>query len=171
MRKAIVLMLSIFAVIGLAASAAGAAASPHTIGQPTVDIDSSGNLSVQWKVAGLGNFTSAAFLTADRVEAIYGCDNPGVGGDGLQIPPGQPIVTTNVVGPTTSIPPSNGNITFTVGIPAPTAPTSTELCPGSNWNVVLVSITYVNVVLHIQQNGVDVLTVPLGTFSETFIVV
>jgi hypothetical protein len=34
---------------------------------------------------------------------------------------------------------------------------------------VLVSITYVNVVLHIQQEGVDVLTVPLGTFSETFI--
>jgi hypothetical protein len=152
-------------------SAAGAAASPHTIGQPTVDIDASGNLSVQWKVAGLGNFTSAAFLTAERVEAVYGCDNPGVGGDGIQIPPGQPIVTTNVVGPTTQIPPSNGNITFTVGIPAPTAPSAADLCPGPNWTVLLVSITYVNVVLHIQQGGADVLTVPLGDFSETFIVV
>lgn len=27
----------------------------------------------------------------------------------------------------------------------------------------------VNVVLHIQQDGMDVLTVPLGTFCETFI--
>lgn len=75
------------------------------------------------------------------------------------------------MGPTTPIPPSNGNITFTVGIPAPPAPSASALCPSSNWNVLLVSITYVNVVLHIQQNGVDVLTVPLGTFSETFIVV
>jgi hypothetical protein len=169
MRKIAIFIMSMFAVIGLTATAAGAAASPHTIGQPTVDIDSSGNLSVQWKVAGLGNFTSAAFLTADRVEAVYGCDNPGVGGDGIQIPPGQPIIFTDVVGPTTQIPPSNGNITFTVGIPAPPAPSPTGFCPGSNWDVVLVSITYVNVVLHIQQEGVDVLTVPLGTFSETFI--
>ena len=169
MRKIAILIMSMFAVMGLTASAAGAAARPHTIGQPTVDIDSSGNLSVQWKVAGLGNFTSAAFLTADRVEATYGCDNPGVGGDGIQIPPGQPIVLDDVVGPTTTIPPSNGNITFTVGIPAPPAPSATDFCPGSNWSLVLVSITYVNVVLHIQQGGVDVLTVPLGTFSETFI--
>jgi hypothetical protein len=169
MRKIAMFIMSIVAVIGLTATAAGAAARPHTIGQPTVDIDSSGNLSVQWKVAGLGNFTSAAFLTADRVEAVYGCDNPGVGGDGIQIPPGQPIVLTDVVGPTTQIPPSNGNITFTVGIPAPPAPSSIGFCPGSNWTVVLVSITYVNVVLHIQQGGMDVLTVPLGTFSDTFI--
>jgi hypothetical protein len=170
MRKIAIFIMSMFAVIGLTATTAGAAASPHTIGQPTVDIDASGNLSVDWKVAGLGNFTSAAFLTAERVEATFGCDNPGVGGDGIQIPPGQPIVFTDVVGPTTQIPPSNGNITFTVGIPAPPAPSATDFCPGTNWNVVLVSITYVNVVLHIQQNGVDVLTVPLGTFSETLIV-
>ncbi len=30
------------------------------------------------------------------------------------------------------------------------------------------SVTYVNVVLHIQQGGVDVLTVSLGDISETF---
>ena len=118
-----------FAVMGVTVSAAGAAARPHTIGQPIVDIDSSGNLSVQWKVAGLGNFTSAAFLTADR-EAVYGCDNPGVGGDGIQIPPGQPVIFTDVVGPTTTIPPSNGQITFTVGIPAPPAPSPTGFLPG-----------------------------------------
>jgi hypothetical protein len=169
MRKTVIFIMSMFAVIGLTASAAGAAANPHTIGQPTVDISATGDLSVQWKVAGLGNFTSDAFLTAERVEAVWGCDNPGVGGDGIHIPPGQPIVSTDVQGPTTTIPPSNGQITFTVGIPAPAAPSATGFCPGSNWSLVLVSITYVNVVLHIQQDGVDVLTVPLGTFSETFI--
>jgi hypothetical protein len=168
MRRISIFVMALLATFGLAVSAAGAAANPHTIGQPTVTISDTGDLSVRWKVAGLGNFTSNAFLTADRVEATYGCDNPGVGGDGIQVPPGQPIVHNDVTGPTTTIPPSNGNITFTVGIPAPPAPDASDVCPGANWDLLLVSITYVNVVLHIQQGGVDVLTVSLGTFSRTF---
>jgi hypothetical protein len=160
--------MSMFAVMGVTVSAAGAAARPHTIGQPIVDIDSSGNLSVHWKVAGLGNFTSAAFLTADR-EAVYGCDNPGVGAMGFRSRRGSRSSSLTSSGRQRRSRHRTARSRSPWGSRHHRLRAQPGFCPGSNWNVVLVSITYVNVVLHIQQEGVDVLTVPLGTFSERFI--
>jgi len=94
-----------------------ASGSPHFIGSPVITKSTTGGLSINWKVAGLGSFTSAAFLTATSVVANYDCAN-----NGGNVAPGQPVVTQNVVGPKTSIPPSNGQITFTVGIPVPRDP-------------------------------------------------
>jgi hypothetical protein len=53
--------------------------------------------------------------------------------------PGHPATSTNVVGPSQDISPHNGQITFNVSLRAPVP-----------------SAAYVNVVLHIQQNGQDV---------------
>jgi hypothetical protein len=40
------------------------------------------------------------------------------------------------------------------------------VCPNGNWNVILTSLTYTNVVLHIQQPpGTEVLTDNLGTID------
>jgi hypothetical protein len=45
----------------------------------------------------------------------------------------------------------------------PSLPTASQICPNPNWTVQLVSITYFNVVLHIQQQGSDILTYNFGT--------
>ncbi len=62
-----------------------------------------------------------------------------------------------------NIAPHNGQITFTMTIPPPPTPSSSVVCPNGNWSVRLTSLTYVNVVVHIQQNSADILTGNLGT--------
>lgn len=71
-----------------------------------------------------------------------------------------------MTGPTQNITPRNGQITFSPTIPPPTPPSPATECPNGNWTVVLQSLTYSNVVLHIQQPpGTDVLTDNLGTID------
>jgi putative transposase len=52
--------------------------------------------------------------------------------------------------------PHNGQITFSVSLPAP-VPSAADECPNKNWKVVVSHVDYLGVVLHIQQNGVDIL--------------
>jgi hypothetical protein len=137
------------------------AASPHFIGTPTCTKSVSTGLTCSGKAAGLGNGPTAAFLTADSVTATYECVN-----HGGNVAPGQPVVTNNVTGPTQNITPRNGQITFSPTIPPPTPPSSASECPNGNWKLRLTSLTYNNVVLHVQQPpGTDVLTDNLGTID------
>jgi hypothetical protein len=155
MRRILVLA-SIALTLALGAQAADAA-SPHFIGSPAIAKSTETGLTVTWKAAGLGNLPSGAFLTADRVEAQSTCVNPGG-----NVAPGQPLVFEDVQGPTTTIPPSNGNITFTVTLPPPPTPDPDDVCPNGNWSVRLDSLTYFGVVLHIQQGTTDILSADLG---------
>jgi hypothetical protein len=50
--------------------------------------------------------------------------------------------------------PRNGQITATVSIGPPSLPSASQICPNPNWNIAVLKLTYDNVVLHIQQNGV-----------------
>ncbi len=163
-RKWIVSALPLLALVALVTPVVAGSANPHFIGSPVIAKSLTTGLSVTWKVAGLGSFTSAAFLTASSVVANYDCVN-----HGGNIAPGQPVVTQNVVGPTTTIPPSNGQITFTVGIPVPPSPSAGIVCPShtgsTEWTVMLTSLTYNDVIVHIQQGGVDVLTASLGNID------
>jgi hypothetical protein len=48
----------------------------------------------------------------------------------------------------------------------PTPPSAATECPNGNWSVQLTSLTYTDVVLHIQQpSGTDVLTFNFGTID------
>lgn len=156
MVRKLSVVVAVLAALVIAASAA-LAASPHFIGSPTITKSTTEGLTVTWKAAGLGNIASGAFLTADQVIAQSTCVNPGG-----KVAPGQPLVFQDVQGPTTQIPPSNGQITFTVTLPPPPTPSSSDVCPNGNWSVRLDSLTYVNVVVHIQQDGQDILTGSLG---------
>ena len=159
MRRLSVPLLALLLTLSLGAQAA-LAASPHFIGDPMISKSTTSGLTVTWKAAGLGNLPSDAFLTATSVEAQYTCVNKGG-----NVAPGQPLVFEDVTGPTTTIPPSNGQITFTVTLPPPPTPSSADVCPNGNWSVRLDSLTYFGVVVHIQQNGVDILTGDLGTID------
>jgi hypothetical protein len=140
-----------------------ALAAAHFIGTPTLSVANNGNLSVSGKAAGLGNDPVSAFLTADSVTQEVVCVNKGG-----NIAPGQGTETTTVVGPSQTINPRNGQITFrTVTLAAPALPSADEAgCPNGNWSVRLLSLTYEGVTLHIQDaGGNDLLTFDFGTVT------
>jgi hypothetical protein len=140
---------------------AASAESPHFIGTPSCSKSLSSGLTCSGKASGLGNGPTAAFLTADSVNATYECVN-----HGGNVAPGQPVVSNAVVGPTETITPRNGTISFSPTIPVPTPPSAASDCPSGKWTVRLTSLTYENVVLHLQQPpGTDVLTFDFGTID------
>lgn len=145
----------------LFAATAAQAQSPHFIGTPSCSKSLSSGLTCSGKAAGLGNEPAAAYLTADKVTANYVCKN-----HGGNVAPGQPVVEQDVTGPTQTITPHNGQITFSPTIPPPTPPSSATECPNGNWSVVLTSLTYTNVVLHIEDPiGTEVLSYNFGTID------
>jgi hypothetical protein len=141
----------------IAAPSLAFAASAHFIGTPTITKNPNASLTTVFKVAGLGNVVSGAFLTSSGGTAVLQCVNPG----GNNPPPKQ-VSFGPTQGQTTFIPPSNGQITASASIGPPPLPSSSQICPNPSWSVRLISITYDNVVLHIQQNGQDILTFNFG---------
>jgi hypothetical protein len=133
------------------------AASPHFIGTPTIRKNPNGSLTANFKAAGLANIVTGAFLTSSGGTATLQCVNPG----GNNPPPKQ-VTFGPLQGQTTFIQPNNGQITATVSIGPPALPSASQICPNPGWSVRIVSLTYDNVVLHIQQNGVDILTFNFG---------
>ncbi|MBO8192000.1 hypothetical protein ITI46_09990 [Streptomyces oryzae] len=153
------------ALMTLAATVAGigtaTAQNPHFIGSVTCTKSLTAGLQCSGKAAGLGNEPTDAFLTAASVEAEYVCTNRGG-----NMAPGQGTEFQNVEGPTSTIMPRNGQITFqNVSIPPPPTPSPEQVCPNRNWTVNLLHLTYRGVELHIQQNGEDLLTKNLGTID------
>jgi hypothetical protein len=145
------------ALMTLAATAIGVstavAQNPHFIGDVTCTKSLTAGVQCSGKAAGLGNVATDVFLTASSVEAEYVCSNRGG-----NIAPGQGTEFQNVVGPTQSITPRNGQITFrNVTITPPETPSAAEVCPNANWRVNLLHLTFNDVQLHVQQNGVDIL--------------
>jgi hypothetical protein len=120
-------------------------------------------LTASGKATGLGNSPVLAFLTASSVDVNFQCRN-----HGQNFAPGHPATTTNVTGPSQTFAPHNGNIVFSVSLPAPVPPSAATVCPSKQWTVVVTSVSYNDVVLHIQSQanpGVDILTDGPNTFT------
>jgi hypothetical protein len=147
-----------FVIIAATVQSTVLAASPHFIGTPTIVKNPNGSLTSTFKAAGLANIVTGAFLTSSGGTAVLQCVNPG----GNNPPPKQ-VTFGPLAGEETFIPPNNGQITARVTIGPSPLPSASQICPNPNWSVVLLSITYFNVVLHIQQNGFDILTFNFGT--------
>jgi len=77
-----------------------------------------------------------------------------------------PRRTAAICAPRAEHHPRNGQITFSPTIPPPPTPSAASDCPNGNWTVILTSLTYNDVTLHIQQPpGTDVLVDSLGTID------
>lgn len=140
------------AALGLSAGPAFAGqANPHFTHGPDYTATTTA-LTATGQAAGLDSLPTAAFLTASTVNVYYHCLN-----HGNNFAPGHPATFTGVTGPTEDITPHNGTIKFDVSLPAP-VPTAASACPNKNWKVVVDEVDYLGVVLHIQQNGLDILT-------------
>jgi len=132
--------------------------SPHFIGTPTCTKSADFSLTCSGKASGLGNSPSAAFLTSSDVSGSLQCQN-----NGGNFPAPKQFDFGPLTGQTQSITPHNGQITFSPTIGPPPLPSAKDFCPnGKTWRLVVLSLTYDNVVLHIQQGGVDLLTWDFG---------
>ena len=148
----------VVAVALLALPALAFGQNPHFVRGPDYTATTSA-LTATGKAAGLGTEVTNAFLTAESIDVTFQCRN-----HGDNFAPGHPATTENAVGPEESITPRNGAITFDVSLPAPT-PSAADNCPSKKWTVVVTSVEYNGVTLHLQQNGNDVLTDNAGDFS------
>ncbi len=135
------------------------AASPHFV-SAGAKINSSGDLIVSWKEAGLGNdvtifYTASAYATAD-----YGCIN---GGGNHPKAANKVTVDGPVSGSGYFNSGQNGTISGSLTLYPPSV--GSFSCP-SGQTLVLADITYTNVSLMDTTNGI---TAPIsGTFSATF---
>ena len=133
------------------------AASPHFIGTPSIVKNSDLSLTASFKAAGLGNSPTNIFLSSSGGSADLQCINPGGNN-----PPPKHVDFGPLTGQTVTVTPRNGQVTATPTLPTPDLPGADEICPNPHWQVDILSLTYDNVVLHIQQNGVDILTFNFG---------
>jgi hypothetical protein len=158
MRRILIVAVALVAVAVAAPVALGGSGSPHFITIDPCVKNSNGSITCTAKAAGLDS-SASAYLSADRAEAVYQCQNKGG-----NLPPGQPVSSGKLIGPATPGTNHNGQITFSPTLGPPPAPSVADSCPNAKtWKLKLISITYYNVVLHVQQNGSDVLTHNYGT--------
>jgi hypothetical protein len=136
-------------------------ASPHFIGTPTIIKNPNFSIAASFKAAGLANVVSQAFLSSSGGTANLQCVNPGGNN-----PPPKAVSFGPLQGQAVTIQPRNGQITATTNpLGPPPLPSPSQICPNPNWSVAIISITYTNVVLNIQQGGSDILTFNFNTVT------
>ncbi|MEV5314147.1 hypothetical protein [Streptomyces sp. NPDC052610] len=132
-------------VVGMSTATAQ---SPHFVGTPTCTKSLSTGLTCTGKVAGLGSATTRVFLDASSVSVTTACANPG---RPTEIVPGQPITTGAVEGEPVDIPPRNGRINIRATLSVPETPAAQDVCPNRRWTVLVTSVTFNDVTLHVEQ--------------------
>jgi hypothetical protein len=133
------------------------AQNPHFVRGPDIEKNDDFSLTANFKAAGLGRVVTDIFLTASGGSADLQCVNPGCNN-----PPPKRVDFGPLEGETVTVTPRNGQVTASPSIGPPDLPGADEICPNPNWSVDIVSLTYTDVELHIQQDGDDVLTHDFG---------
>jgi len=156
-KKIIVPAAIVASALLLMAPMLAAAASPHFVRGPTIVKNPNFSLTANFKAAGLGNVVTDIFLTSSGGTADLQCVNPGGNN-----PPPKRVDFGPLQGKVVTVTPRNGQVTASPTIGPPPLPGAAELCPNPNWSVRINSLTYEDVVLHIQQGGVDILIFNFG---------
>ena len=156
MRKIGIIAVLSMLIVALAAVPA-LAVNPHFISQSATGPAANGNLTVNFKIAGLGDNQTITVTTTADATAVYACQNNGGNF------PSDPKKTT-VSGPVSAsgefTSGQNGQVSGSLTL---RPPATTLTCP-SGQRVVLVSVSYTNVQV---SGGGDTASIP-GTFSRTF---
>lgn len=159
MRRTITLLSTLLLTFLLATSSVFAA-NPHFIGGQTraSGPDAAGNLTVSFKIAGLGaNETLTITATADAT-AVYACRN---NGGNFPADPKKQEVSGPVSASGEFTSGKNGQITASLTL---NPPATTLTCPPGQ-HLVLASVSYSNVTVTAEGAGVQSI---LGTFSEVY---
>jgi hypothetical protein len=148
MRRLLFVGALVMAVGALAVPAA-LADSPHFIGTPSCTKNADFSLTCSGKASGLGSTPISAYVTSTNVSGNIQCQN-----NGGNFPAPKNYDFGPLTGPTTNITPHNGQITFSVSVGPPTLPSASDLCPnGKKWTVVILSLTYKNVQLFLDDTS------------------
>jgi hypothetical protein len=160
MRRILFALLGALLVVGFAASSA-LAANPHFITASATGPDAAGNLSVNFKIAGLGSTITTTVTASADATAVYACRNNG--GNFPSDPKKQEVSgPVSASGEFTSG--KNGQITGSLTL---SPPASSLDCPPGQQEV-LVSVVYTNVAVSEPAAGSE--PIP-GTFSRTFFII
>lgn len=152
-----ILVGTIFIALVMVTTPTVLAQNPHFIGRLTITKNPDFSLTANFKAAGLGNVVTDVFLTSSGGTADLQCVNPGGNS-----PPPKRVDFGPLQGQVVTVQPRNGQITANPTIGPPPLPGADVICPNPNWSVQIVSLTYTDVVLHIQQGGLDILTFNFG---------
>lgn len=156
MRRAMFVGMTAVLAVVLTATAA-LADNPHFIRASASGPNASGNLAVNFKIAGLGDNVTITVTASANATAVYACQNNGGNF------PSDPK-KTEVSGPVSAsgqfTSGKNGQITGSLTL---SPPATTLSCPPGQHRV-LVSVSYTNVQV---SGGGDTASIA-GTFSRTF---
>jgi hypothetical protein len=152
------ILIATAALVVTLAMAAVATAAPHFNRASAAGPDNNGNLTVNFKIAGLGDtVTTTVTATADAT-AVYACQN---NGGNFPSDPKKQTVSGPVSASGEFTSGKNGSITGSLTL---MPPPSTLDCPGGQREV-LASVSYTNVAVSEPNAG----TAPIaGTFSRVF---
>jgi hypothetical protein len=154
-------LVAVAAVLGLAMTGltgTAEAASPHFIRASATGPDASGNLNVNFKIAGLGDTVTTTVTASANATALYACQNNG--GNFPSDPKKQEVSgPVSASGDFTSG--KNGQIAGSLTLEPP--PSTLDCPPGQH--EVIISVSYTNV--HVSAPAPA--PVDSGTFTKTFI--
>ena len=157
MRRLLVVLGAALGAVLLFASTA-AAASPHFVRASASGPSNSGQLTVNFKIAGLGDAVTTSVTASADATAVYACRNNG--GNFPSDPKKQEVAgPVSASGNFTSG--KNGQITGSLTL---SPPASTLDCPPGQRQI-LASVSYTNVAVSEANAGST--SIP-GTFSRTF---
>ena len=157
LQKGVIISVVIMLVLAPTLVVSPTMASPQFVKPPIIEKNSNFSLTAHFNATGLANLVTTAFLSSSGGDSGLICAN-------LQ-EKGYPSKLYNfngIKGPVVTIQPVNGEISNSSTIGPPQLPSASDFCSISTLNVKLVSITYEVVILHLQQNGEDVLTFDFG---------
>lgn len=136
------------------------AAKPHYSNTPTITKNSNQSITANFNAASLGkklaNVTLSSHATAD-----IQCVNPG----GYSVP-SKKVEFQQMQVSTGDVKPKNGKIKAALTLGPPDFPSALDVCPNNNWSTNVLSLTYENPVLHIQQKNSDVLNFTFGNVTQ-----
>ena len=157
MRRLLIPVAAAVAALLLFASPASAA-NPHFLRASASGPSGSGDLVVNFKIAGLGDTVTTTVTATANATAVYACQN---NGGNFPSDPKKQTVSGPVSASGSFTSGKNGQITGSLTL---SPPASTLDCPPGQHEV-LVSVTYTNVAVSAPDAGTA--SIP-GTFSRTF---
>jgi hypothetical protein len=121
------------------------AAEPHFSGMPTIAKNSDLSVTAHFKSAALGKKIANVTLSSHATAQI-GCVNPGGNS-----PPPKKVEFEQMQNQTLNIKPEDGKIKGSLTLGPPIFPSASDICPNRNWSTNILSLTYENPSLDIQQ--------------------
>jgi len=157
-RQELMIALNVVLLISFAPliSSPSLAAKPHFSGTPDIVKNSDLSVTVNYQAKELDKKTANVTLSSHTI-ALIGCVNPGG-----QLSPSKGVQSEETQSQSVKIKPKDRKIKGSLTSGPPTFPSALNVCPNKNWHTSILSLTYENVVMVIQQRNSEILKFNFG---------